>query len=76
MAKEVFNAAAFFICFREAIEACLIVGIMLAYTKRTGNQRYNRCVSGDCGREPPDLDQSPASPDHAPLALTLGPNGE
>ena len=42
MANGVFNAAAFFICFREAIEACLIVGIMLAYTKRTGNQRYNR----------------------------------
>ncbi|CAG9461522.1 unnamed protein product [Pedinophyceae sp. YPF-701] len=39
-----FSAAAFFICLRESLEACIIVGIMLAYTRKTGFQRYNKWI--------------------------------
>jgi high-affinity iron transporter len=36
--------ASFFITFREALEAALIVGIVLGYLARTGQARYNRIV--------------------------------
>lgn len=36
--------AEFFISFREALEAALVVGIVLAYLERTGNSRFNRHV--------------------------------
>jgi high-affinity iron transporter len=36
--------ASFFIAFREALEAALIVGIVLGYLARTGQTRYRRVV--------------------------------
>ena len=39
---SVFSAAAFFVGFREALEAALIVGICLSATERTGNRRLNK----------------------------------
>lgn len=36
----VFSIPAFFIVLREVLEACLVVGIALAYFARTGNQQY------------------------------------
>ena len=39
-----FSPAAFFIAFREFLEGALVVGIMLAYTKKTGTERYNKYV--------------------------------
>lgn len=39
-----FSPAAFFIAFREFLEGALVVGIMLAYTKKTGTERYNKYI--------------------------------
>lgn len=41
---ELFSIPAFFIVLREVLEACLVVGIALAYFNRTGNTQYNRWV--------------------------------
>lgn len=41
---NVFSVSAFFIVLREVLEACLVVGVALAYFQRTGNTQYNRWV--------------------------------
>lgn len=40
----VFSIAAFFIVLREVLEACLVVGIALAYVNKTGATQYKRWV--------------------------------
>lgn len=44
MPVEVFSIPAFFIVLREVMEACLVVGIALAYFNKTGCSQYNRWV--------------------------------
>ena len=39
-----FSVAAFFVVLREVLEACLIVGVMLAYLNRVGSTQYKRWV--------------------------------
>lgn len=41
---SLFSIPAFFIVLREVLEACLVVGIALAYFNRTGNTHYNKWV--------------------------------
>lgn len=46
----VFSVPAFFIVLREVLEACLVIGVALAYFQRTGATQYNRWVwMGACG---------------------------
>lgn len=44
MAVSVFNIAAFFIVLREVLEACLVVGIVLACLKSLGNTHLKKWV--------------------------------
>lgn len=41
---SVFSISAFFIVLREVLEACLVVGVSLAYFERTGSKQYIRWV--------------------------------
>lgn len=41
---SVFSIPAFFIVLREVMEACLVVGIALAYFNKIGSSQYNRWV--------------------------------
>lgn len=41
---SVFSIPAFFIVLREVMEACLVVGIALAYFSKIGSSQYNRYV--------------------------------
>lgn len=41
---SVFSIPAFFIVLREVMEACLVVGIALAYFNKIGSSQYNRYV--------------------------------
>ena len=44
MLSNYFSLAAFFLVFREVLEACLVVGVVLAYLNRTGATQLRRYV--------------------------------
>jgi len=41
---QVFDVPSYFVTLRESLEAALVTGIVLAYLKKTGNERFNRWV--------------------------------
>jgi high-affinity iron transporter len=44
MGASIFNVTAFFVVLREVLEACLIIGIILAYLSKTGADHLRRQV--------------------------------